>query len=458
MAEEASREPSLKGKGKGPEATHLGAGKGASPPKGHHKGKSKAKGGKGKGGYKGEGSGKGTPSAPSAVQLDPLLEGVPAVLAGPRAGAKPRQEVKALPPLQPVLLEAGRRVAAVPAADTATEGPAEGEATPWARRTARKKAEAAPTGAPAAGPPEEGMEVDTSVSELPTATQAAQASSSSSSSSEEQQAAKKETSSSSTSSETEAALSTTGAQASSGQGVPEVVATTPRESPEPATQATPAVALAGVSGPEGNAAGGAMSPTSPAGNQGVEEAEPEPAGCAEAPTPVPVFEQVGASTPCEAPPEPEGERQGEPRLCRLDVSCQVGSHLVVLRMATNATQTVGAVVSRARERADAPRLEHASLHAAPGVALAHAATLGSVLPAGVQTLLLREGTGGATVSGGGSERRALPSLFSPDQLWCYCCGIGVAEPLLMQAHAMTDRHVWNARVYVRRHREGHPAP
>ncbi|CAE7398158.1 unnamed protein product, partial [Symbiodinium sp. CCMP2456] len=94
----------------------------------------------------------------------------------------------------------------------------------------------------------------------------------------------------------------------------------------------------------------------------------------------------------------------------------VGSHLVVLRMAMNATQTVGAVVSRARERADAPRLEHASLHSTPSVALAHTATLGSVLPAGVQTLLLREGTGGAPASGNGSERRALPSVFSPDQL------------------------------------------
>ncbi|CAE7564938.1 unnamed protein product, partial [Symbiodinium sp. CCMP2456] len=83
---------------------------------------------------------------------------------------------------------------------------------------------------------------------------------------------------------------------------------------------------------------------------------------------VPLAEQAGeqgAALPCEACPEPEGEPQGEPRLYRLDVSCQVGSHLVVLRMAMNATQTIAAVVSRARERADAPKLEHASLHSTP---------------------------------------------------------------------------------------------
>ncbi|CAE7920084.1 unnamed protein product [Symbiodinium necroappetens] len=153
-----------------------------------------------------------------------------------------------------------------------------------------------------------------------------------------------------------------------------------------------------------------------------------------------------------APAEPAGA----PQLLRLDVSCQVGTHLVVLRMAMTANSTVGAVLARARERASAPGLEVASLHTAPDVALSHVATLGSVLPPGELRLLLREGTSPVALASTTREAEAVPCLFSPDRCWCYCCGIGTACPLLMQAHAMTDRHVWNARVFVRRHRQGHP--
>ena len=163
---------------------------------------------------------------------------------------------------------------------------------------------------------------------------------------------------------------------------------------------------------------------------------------------------MAGTPPVTAPAVPVPE--GEPRLLRLDVSCQVGTHLVVLRMAMTANSTVGSLISKARERASAPGLTVASLHGSPDAELPHAATLGAVLPQGELRLLLREGPSTAAPSGASLAQGAAPSLFSPDQCWCYCCGIGTGSPLLMQAHAMTDRHVWNARVFVRRHRAGEP--
>ena len=162
----------------------------------------------------------------------------------------------------------------------------------------------------------------------------------------------------------------------------------------------------------------------------------------------------GGIPPATAPAVPVPE--GEPRLLRLDVSCQVGTHLVVLRMATTANSTISSLIAKARERASAPGLTVASLHGSPDVELPHAATLGAVLPQGELRLLLREGPSTAAPTGASPAQGAAPSLFSPDQCWCYCCGIGTGSPLLMQAHAMTDRHVWNARVFVRRHRAGEP--
>ena len=77
MAEQASRSARQKGKGKSEEGYGPGAGKGQAraPSQGRSKGKAKTKGGgKDKGRAQGQGSGKGSPPAPSAVQLDPLLE------------------------------------------------------------------------------------------------------------------------------------------------------------------------------------------------------------------------------------------------------------------------------------------------------------------------------------------------------------------------------------------------
>ncbi|CAE7809947.1 unnamed protein product [Symbiodinium sp. CCMP2456] len=232
--------------------------------------------------------------------------------------------------------------------------------------------------------------------------------------------------------DTQAVPTAPGQKPESGLGQAEVVVTTPPASPAQAPPQCPLAALAGDQGLATGATDRALSPTSPADNLGAEAAAPAVEPAPEAAT-EPAAEQ-GAATPARSDRTSWSPHGYE---CHPDDRCRG---------------------LQGRERADAPRLEHASLHSSPSVALAHTATLGSVLPAGVQTLLLREGTGSAPASGTGRERRALPSLFSPDQLWCYCCGIGVAEPLLMQAHAMTDRHVWNARVYVRRHREGHPAP
>ena len=129
---------------------------------------------------------------------------------------------------------------------------------------------------------------------------------------------------------------------------------------------------------------------------------------------------------------------------------------MVLRMATTANSTISSLIAKAKERASAPGLTVASLHGSPDVELPHAATLGAVLPQGELRLLLREGPSTAAPTGASPAQGAAPSLFSPDQCWCYCCGIGTGSPLLMQAHAMTDRHVWNARVFVRRHRAGEP--
>ena len=72
MAEDGSRQASRAGEGKGEKGYGPGVGKGhaAAPTKGRTKGLGKAK---GKDKDKGKGSGKGSPSAPSAVRLDPLL-------------------------------------------------------------------------------------------------------------------------------------------------------------------------------------------------------------------------------------------------------------------------------------------------------------------------------------------------------------------------------------------------
>ena len=225
----------------------------------------------------------------------------------------------------------------------------------------------------------------------------------------------------------------------------EVVATTPQT-------AQPSSPQAGA-GPQASSAAAAQDP--------VQDATPprvlSPTSPAE-----PAKEGGGATTPsveggippATAPAVPVPE--GEPRLLRLDVSCQVGTHLVVLRMATTANSTISSLIAKARERASAPGLMVASLHGSPDVELPHAATLGAVLPQGELRLLLREGPSTAAPTGASPAQGAAPSLFSPDQCWCYCCGIGTGSPLLMQAHAMTDRHVWNARVFVRRHRTGEP--
>ena len=77
MAEQASRSARQKGKGKSEEGYGPGAGKGKAraPSQGRNKGKAQTKGGgKAMGHAQGQGSGKGSPPAPSAVQLDPLLE------------------------------------------------------------------------------------------------------------------------------------------------------------------------------------------------------------------------------------------------------------------------------------------------------------------------------------------------------------------------------------------------
>ena len=225
----------------------------------------------------------------------------------------------------------------------------------------------------------------------------------------------------------------------------EVVATTPQIAQPSFPQAGP--------GPQASSAAAAQDPaqvaTPPRVLSPTSPAEPAKEGGG-ATTP----SVEGGIPPATAPAVPVPE--GEPRLLRLDVSCQVGTHLVVLRMALTANSTISSLIAKARERASAPGLTVASLHGSPDVELPHAATLGAVLPQGELRLLLREGPSGAAPTGASPVQGAAPSLFSPDQCWCYCCGIGTGSPLLMQAHAMTDRHVWNARVFVRRHRAGEP--
>ena len=146
----------------------------------------------------------------------------------------------------------------------------------------------------------------------------------------------------------------------------EVVATTPQTAQPSSPQAGP--------GPQASPAAAAqdsvqeatpprvLSPTSPA----------EPAkegGGATTPS------VVAGISPVTAPAVPVPE--GEPRLLRLDVSCQVGTHLVVLRMAMTANSTISSLIAKARERASAPGLTVASLHGSPDVELPHAATLGA---------------------------------------------------------------------------------
>ena len=220
----------------------------------------------------------------------------------------------------------------------------------------------------------------------------------------------------------------------------EVVATTPQTAQPSSPQAGPGPQASSAAAQEATPPR-VLSPTSPA--------EPAKEGGG-ATTPSVVAGIPPVTAPAVLVPE------GEPRLLRLDVSCQVGTHLVVLRMAMTANSTVSSLISKARERASAPGLTVASLHGSPDVELPHAATLGAVLPQGELRLLLREGPSTAAPAGVSLTQGAAPSLFSPDQCWCYCCGIGTGSPLLMQARAMTDRHVWNARVFVRRHRAGEP--
>ena len=116
---------------------------------------------------------------------------------------------------------------------------------------------------------------------------------------------------------------------------------------------------------------------------------------------------MASTPPATAPAVPVPE--GEPRLLRLDVSCQVGTHLVVLRMAMIANSTISSLISKARERASAPGLTVASLHGSPDVELPHAATLGAVLPQGELRLLLREGPSTAAPSGANLAQGAAPA-------------------------------------------------
>ena len=562
MAEQASRSARQKGKGKSEEGYGPGAGKGKAraPSQGRNKGKAQTKGGgKDKGHAQGQGSGKGSPPAPSAVQLDPLLEAAYQLYlqgrshnqsrvsrnawlrnnlrnnsevrtqlrqrmeaaqgalrsersapsqpsgTGESASATPHRQPPT-PPKAPPRDQQGRKLEPrhsnaeeteaargggppSPTGDSyessteaaEEENPARpGTPTPWARRTARKTTAARSAALPAAQ----------HVSQAPVAPEAwepdaMEAGSLSPPLSEWEWPSTPRGPNQSdfaSLSEVAAALPSVplgGLEAAAmevdpepspahggcktppanpgspecspsghqpdGSANAEVVATTPQTAQPSSPQAGP--------GPQASSAAAAQ--------DSVQEATPprvlSPTSPAE-----PAKEGGGATTPsvvagippvtAPAVPVPEGE----PRLLRLDVSCQVGTHLVVLRMAMTANSTISLLIAKARERASAPALTVASLHGSPDVELPHAATLGAVLPQGELRLLLREGPSTAAPAGASLAQGAAPSLFSPDQCWCYCCGIGTGSPLLMQAHAMTDRHVWNARVFVRRHRAGEP--
>ena len=131
-----------------------------------------------------------------------------------------------------------------------------------------------------------------------------------------------------------------------------------------------AILPSGRSGPQASSAAAAQDP--------VQDATPprvlSPTSPAE-----PAKEGGGATTPsveggippATAPAVPVPE--GEPRLLRLDVSCQVGTHLVVLRMATTANSTISSLIAKAKERASAPGLTVASLHGSPDVGCGAAA-------------------------------------------------------------------------------------
>ena len=562
MAEQASRSARQKGKGKSEEGYGPGAGKGKAraPSQGRNKGKAQTKGGgKAMGHAQGQGSGKGSPPAPSAVQLDPLLEAAYQLYlqgrshnqsrvsrnawlrnnlrnnsevrtqlrqrmeaaqgalrsersapsqpsgTGESASATPHRQPPT-PPKAPPRDQQGRKLEPrhsnaeeteaargggppSPTGDSyessteavEEENPARpGTPTPWARRTARKTTAARSAALPAAQ----------HVSQAPVAPEAwepdaMEAGSLSPPLSEWEWPSTPQGHNQrdfASLSEVAAALPSVplgGLEAAAMEVDPEpspahggcktppanpaspecspsghqpdgstnaeVVATTPQTAQPSSPQAGP--------GPQASSAAAAQDP--------VQDATPprvlSPTSPAE-----PAKEGGGATTPsveggippATAPAVPVPE--GEPRLLRLDVSCQVGTHLVVLRMATTANSTISSLIAKARERASAPGLTVASLHGSPDVELPHAATLGAVLPQGELRLLLREGPSTAAPTGASLAQGAAPSLFSPDQCWCYCCGIGTGSPLLMQAHAMTDRHVWNARVFVRRHRAGEP--
>ena len=186
----------------------------------------------------------------------------------------------------------------------------------------------------------------------------------------------------------------------SGSANAEVVASTPQTTQPASPPADPGPHAASAAAAQDSAQEGTppvvLSPTSPA------EPAKEGGGAA---TPV-----VASTPPATAPAVPVPE--GEPRLLRLDVSCQVGTHLVVLRMAMTANSTISSLISKARERASAPELMVASLHGSPDVELPHAATLGAVLPQGELRLLLREGPSTAAPSGANLAQGAAEPLLS----------------------------------------------
>ena len=184
----------------------------------------------------------------------------------------------------------------------------------------------------------------------------------------------------------------------SGSANAEVVASTPQTTQPASPPADPGPHAASAAAAQDSAQEGTppevLSPTSPA--------EPAKEGGGAATPGV-----VASTPPATAPAVPVPE--GEPRLLRLDVSCQVGTHLVVLRMAMTANSTISSLISKARERASAPGRMVASLHGSPDVELPHAATLGAVLPQGELRLLLREGPSTAAPSGANLAQGAAPA-------------------------------------------------
>ena len=92
------------------------------------------------------------------------------------------------------------------------------------------------------------------------------------------------------------------------------------------------------------------SPTSPAETTLANEggASPRVATATSDGTALPRVRAGDSGEPAVVPPHSvaPAEPAGAPQLLRLDVSCQVGTHLVVLRMAMTANSMVGAVLER----------------------------------------------------------------------------------------------------------------